>query len=161
MANLINEVELKTRTIKTSVLFVLILSLQITIAVVLNAIDLDFGQEGSSLDEYPAVFKIILLVIIAPLFETALFNILPIKLLQLLFKSKIIIILLASIVFALIHYYSLVYMIMTYLGALGLNTFYIVTEHKKGRLASFGLTTLLHSVYNLIGFLVIDIFKLL
>lgn len=161
MCLLKNHMQLRVSSIKTTGLFVLILCFQITIAVFLNLLDLDFGQENSSLDEYPIFFKIIILILIAPLLETAIFNVLPIKLLQFLFKNKLIIILSASIVFSLIHYYSWVYMLMTYIGGVGLNMFYILTEEKKGGFASFGWTALLHSSYNLIGFILIDIFEIL
>jgi len=100
-------------------------------------------------------------VIVAPIFETLLFNVLPIKAIQFFIKNKLVIVLLSSLGFASIHTYSIVYLIMTYFGAIGLNTFYLVIEEKKGFLNAIGLTVLLHSIYNLFGFLLIEVFHFL
>jgi membrane protease YdiL (CAAX protease family) len=122
----------------------------------LNLLNVDFGE--SSMKNVPILYIFLLVVIIAPFIETLLFNTLPIKIIQYFIKNKYIIILLSSIVFALIHTYSVAYIFMTYFGAISINTFYLVTEEKKGLLKASGLTVLLHSVYNLIGFLLIEIF---
>lgn len=152
---------LKIKSIKTVWLFLFVLAFQVSIALFFNSLNLDFGEGSSPLKGIPLYAQFVFLVLMAPFFETIFFNLLPIKLLQLFFKNRIIIVLLASIVFSLIHFYSVPYMLMTYLGGIGLNFFYIFTEEKKGILVSFGLTVLLHSAYNLIGFLLIEIFNVL
>jgi hypothetical protein len=145
--------------VKPFFLFLAVLLIQIILAFTLNFLDIDFGEnsmEGKSL-----VNIFFLVVIVAPIFETLLFNVLPIKVVQFFIKNKYAIILLSSLGFALIHTYSFAYVIMTYFGAIGLNTFYLVIEEKKGFIIAIGLTTLLHSIYNLFGFLLIEVFHIL
>lgn len=101
------------------------------------------------------------MIVLAPIFETLVFNLVPIKILQMFIKNNHVIIILSSFAFSFIHTYSFIYMIMTYLGGASLNTFYLVTEKKKGILKSAGLTMLIHSIYNLIGFFLIEIFHIL
>lgn len=147
---------LKTKTV---FLFLVVLSIQIVIALILNFFDINLGEnsmKGKSLSE---IF--VLVVIIAPIFETLFFNLLPVKIANFFIKNKYAVILLASFGFALIHTYSMAYVIMTYFGAIGLNTFYFVIEEKKGLVIAIGLTILLHSIYNLFGFLLIEIFHIL
>jgi hypothetical protein len=145
--------------VKSFFLFLAVLLVQIILAFVLSFLDIDFGE--NSMKGKSSINIFFLVVIVAPIFETLLFNVLPVKLIQFFIKNKFIIILLSSFGFALIHTYSIVYVIMTYFGAIGLNMFYLVTEEKKGFLNAIGLTALLHSIYNLFGFLLIEIFQVL
>lgn len=147
------------KRISIYLLFLYVLTINLIIVITLNLLNIDFGN--LQLGEVSLLSLFVLVVFIAPLFETFLFNFLPIKTVQYFTKNKYVIVFLASIIFSLIHTYSFVYMIMTYIGGLGLNTFYLVTEGKKGKLKALGLTTLLHSVYNLIGFLLIEVFHVL
>ncbi|MBU2525503.1 MAG: CPBP family intramembrane metalloprotease [Bacteroidetes bacterium] len=144
---------------KTFFLFVGILIIQIILALIPNFFDVDFGE--NSMENKSLLHIFFLVVIFAPILETMFFNVLPVELLNSFIKNKYLIILLASIVFALIHTYSVAYLIMTYFGSIGLNAFYLVVKEKKGLLMASGLTILLHSIYNLIGFLLIEIFHVL
>lgn len=145
--------------VKTVFLFLTVLLFQIILAFVLNFLDIDFGENPMKDKSAENIF--FLVVIVAPIFETLLFNVLPIKAIQFFIKNKLVIVLLSSLGFASIHTYSIVYLIMTYFGAIGLNTFYLVIEEKKGFLNAIGLTVLLHSIYNLFGFLLIEVFHFL
>lgn len=140
-------------------LFLIILILNISLILFANYLKLDFGESG--LENKSRLNIFFLVVIFAPIFETLLFNVAPVKLLQLLFKNKYIILLLASLVFSLIHTYSLAYLIITYIGGLSFNFFYMTSEKRKGFAFSITFTVLLHALYNLVGFLLIEIFHLL
>lgn len=144
---------------KTDVLFLVVLCIQIVLAFTLNFFDADFGDNAMKGKSLTHIF--VLVVIVAPIFETLLFNVLPIKIVQYFIKNKYAIILVSSIGFALIHTYSILYVIMTYFGAMGLNTFYLVIEEKKGFINAVGLTILLHAVYNVFGFLLLEVFDVL
>ncbi|PJB12453.1 MAG: hypothetical protein CO119_06555 [Flavobacteriales bacterium CG_4_9_14_3_um_filter_40_17] len=144
---------------KTFILFLFILFIQIIIAFIPNFFDVDFGEDPVKYKSLVHIF--FLAVIFAPIIETMFFNVFPVEVLSLFIKNKYLIVILASIVFASIHTYSIAYLIMTYFGAIGLNVFYLVVKEKKGFLGSTGLTILLHSIYNLIGFLLIEIFHVL
>lgn len=143
---------------KTITLFLAVLLIQISLTLLLNIFNIDFGDNSFKNKTLLNIF--VLVVIIAPIFETLIFNTLPIKAIHFFIKNKLIVILLSSLAFALIHTYSIAYMIMTYFGAIGLNTFYLIMEERKGFLEAVGLTMLLHSIYNFFGFLIIEIFQI-
>lgn len=147
---------------KTNFLFFIILLINITFSLLLKLINIDFGDSG--LEEYPDYVKFLFVVALAPVIETVLFNLLPIKILQYVNffkKNPLYVIFIASVVFSLTHTYSIAYVFMTYIGAITLNTFFIVVQIKKNTKIAFILTVLLHSAYNLIGFLLIEVFDLL
>lgn len=90
--------------------------------------------------------------------ETIFFNLLPVKGLQLVFKNKFLIIFIVSLIFSILHTYSLSYMFMTFVGGVLLNTYFIISDVKFGWKKASLYTALLHSTYNLIGFLILEVF---
>ena len=148
------------KKIKTSYLFIIVLAIQICIALVFNLLKFNFGNQ-SDLNEIPFIHKLLLIIVFAPFFETIIFNISIIAILKSILKNKLVIIILASLIFSLFHIYSLPYVIMTFLGGIFLNTFYLLTKEKKGILISGILTFFIHSIYNLIGFILIEVFNVL
>ncbi|WP_370407624.1 CPBP family glutamic-type intramembrane protease [Tenacibaculum dicentrarchi] len=147
---------------RTSFLFIIILLINVIISLSLNLLDVDFGD--NELKEYSIYAIFFLVVIFAPIFETVIFNLLPIKILQYFnfFKKKpFYTIFVASIAFALTHTYSIGYVLMTYIGAITINTFFITLETKGNTTRAFLLTVLLHSAYNFIGFLLIEVFDVI
>jgi hypothetical protein len=152
----------KLRGCKTNFLFFIILLINVGISLLLNLINVDFGDSG--FEEHPNYVNFILVIILGPIIETVLFNLLPIKILQYVNffkKNPLYLILIASVCFSLTHTYSIPYVFMTYLGAITLNTFFIAVQSKKNTKTAFILTAVLHSAYNLIGFFLIEVFDLL
>lgn len=95
--------------------------------------------------------KFVLIVIIGPLVETALFQYLPIKILEKIgVKNNWIKIIASSILFALLHFYNPIYIAMTFISGFLLNKFYLESRTKSN--FYFVLTALLHSMYNLYGY---------
>lgn len=94
--------------------------------------------------------KFVLIVLIGPLVETAIFQYLPIKILEKLgIKNNLIKIIASSFLFALLHFYNPIYIVMTFISGLLLNKFYLESRTKSN--FYFFLTALLHSMYNLYG----------
>ncbi|MBS7254028.1 CPBP family intramembrane glutamic endopeptidase [Flavobacterium branchiicola] len=96
--------------------------------------------------------KFSIAVIIGPICETGILQYTPNKILEKLkVKSEVLKILLPSVLFGLCHFYSLIYVVMTFFSALVLNAFYIKSKSRSSWY--FILTALLHSLYNLYGYL--------
>ena len=141
--------------VKTVVLFLATLIIILTNTFIFRALKVDFGN--NSVEDTPKIIIFILVVFFAPFFETLVFNLLPVKLMQYLTRSTFLIIFTSSFAFALIHIYSIAYLLMTYIGGIFLNTLYLVFEKKHGILKAFLLIISLHSIYNLIGFILMEL----
>lgn len=108
------------------------------------------GFEGFSI-----AIKFLIIVIIAPIIETAIFNLLPNRVLYRLgITNKFLLVVIPSIIFSLFHLYHLIYGLMALMGGIIMN-WYFISFDKKLKL-SFWSVTLLHSSYNLYGFVFID-----
>ncbi|MFS4474564.1 lysostaphin resistance A-like protein [Chryseobacterium sp. T20] len=95
-------------------------------------------------------------IFIAPFLETFLFQYLPYLVLSkwMKIKSRMLCIVMMSIIFASMHYYNGLYIVMTFFGGIILNNLYIYyTMHTHSY--SFVLTVLFHGLFNLYGFLFI------
>ncbi|MBB6331709.1 membrane protease YdiL (CAAX protease family) [Chryseobacterium sediminis] len=97
-----------------------------------------------------------LALFIAPFLETFLFQYLPFLILSKWIKlnNKVFCIIIMSIIFASMHYYNWLYIVMTFFGGIILNNLYIY-YNKHVHTYSFILTVLFHSLFNLYGFLFI------
>ncbi|MDR7209341.1 CPBP family intramembrane glutamic endopeptidase [Flavobacterium piscis] len=96
--------------------------------------------------------KFMLIVIIAPLVETVIFQYLPIRILEKLrLENNWVKIILTSLLFSLFHFYNPIYVAMTFVSGMLLNKFYLESRAKSK--FYFVLTALLHSMYNLYGYL--------
>ena len=69
-------------------------------------------------------------------------------------KNKYFCIIIMSIIFASMHYYNWLYIVMTFFGGIILNNLYIY-YNKHVHTYSFILTVLFHALFNLFGFLFI------
>jgi membrane protease YdiL (CAAX protease family) len=103
-------------------------------------------------------FKFTLAVIYAPLFETLLFTLLPYLVFSKFSKNMVWFIAITSVLFGLIHTYSVAYVIITFFIGIILNTFFWIVIHKKNMASAFFLTCLFHSLHNLIAFFINDVF---
>ncbi|TZF99976.1 CPBP family intramembrane metalloprotease (plasmid) [Chryseobacterium panacisoli] len=95
-------------------------------------------------------------IFIAPFLETFLFQYLPYLILSKWIKlnNKAFCIIIMSIIFASMHYYNWLYIVMTFFGGIILNNLYIY-YNKYVHTYSFILTVLFHALFNLYGFLFI------
>jgi membrane protease YdiL (CAAX protease family) len=64
-------------------------------------------------------------------------------------NNTVLCILFSSLIFALLHYYSWLYIIGALVGGIILNTFFVVVLKRCGAFYAFLLTMLFHSLYNL------------
>ena len=102
-------------------------------------------------------YQILLIIVIAPLLETAIFQSSIIKLSRVFIKNNLIVIVISSFLFGLSHYYNLSYVFRTILIGFFLSLFYTIM-HKK-RSSAFLRTVLLHSCWNLFTLALSLIFK--
>lgn len=108
-----------------------------------------------SIDNLPRFAQFFIAIIIAPLIETLILQVIPNKTLRLLkISNLVILILIPSILFAAAHTYHNLYVAMAFFSGIVLNYFYI--ESQKISKHPFLLTALLHALYNLYGFLFVS-----
>lgn len=152
----------KASGIPVTRLFLFVLFILVFIAVSINLVDTEIKAEESEdvfLESKSTLFKFFIIVFFTPLIETFLLNFLPYQIFKRFIKKNVIIIILNALIFAVLHHYSYTYMVMTFIGGIFLNFFYVACVYKKH--FAFLLTTLLHAVYNLIGFLLIEVFEVM
>lgn len=152
----------KASGITVTRLFLYVLVILVFIAVSMNFVDTEIKADESEdvfFESKNTLFKFFTIVFFTPLIETFLLNFLPYQIFKRFIKKNVIIIILNALLFSVLHHYSYTYMVMTFIGGIFLNFFYVACVHKKH--FAFLFTTLLHAVYNLIGFILIDIFEVL
>ena len=93
----------------------------------------------------------LIVVIIAPIIETYIAQFALMKFLKIYITNQIYLLIIASTFFGIMHNYNWLYMLVTFFLGLILNYYYL--EVQKISKYSFFLTALLHSLYNLYGFL--------
>lgn len=141
--------------ISTTVLY-FILTIPIVILFMFFGVD---KQElgGVETQKYSFFGFFLLVVILAPIIETLIAQVLPIELINKYFsiKNSLISILISAFLFAFMHFgYSIWYSLVIFpLGLLLANTYVIFKKRKE---SSFWVTAAIHSLRNLIG--VISIF---
>lgn len=95
-----------------------------------------------------------LAVIIAPIVETLIFQVLVYKsLLYFGIKNNYICIVIMSIIFSQMHWYYWLYVVMTFVSGLIINSFYVKLMKLRNTALAFILTMALHLCYNLYGVL--------
>jgi hypothetical protein len=99
--------------------------------------------------------KIFIIIIIAPIVETLIFNLLPNQILNKFgINNKFLLVIIPSIIFSIFHLYHPIYGIMALIGGIIMN-WYFLYSHDKKKIA-FLLVALLHSSYNLYGYLFVN-----
>jgi len=96
-------------------------------------------------------------IVLAPFVETIIANYMFIKILTKFTKNTILIITISSIIFALFHCYNIIYMIYAFFSGLILNYFFLRIKQKQNNYSAIIMTTLLHFLYNLTGFIYTEI----
>ena len=114
-----------------------------------------FSSSGNNLNDFSFTSQFIIIILFAPLIETALLQFIPNEILKYLkIYQPFLLVLIPSLLFSMLHYYNWIYVVMTFGGGLILNYYYIKAQNiTKNIFYSFLLTALLHSLYNLYGFL--------
>lgn len=131
------------------------LALSITNGYLFNYINDKFYQyssNGNGLNDFSKTAKFLIVVLFAPIIETFISQFCPIELMKN-FKitNRAILIIIPSFLFSLMHQYHPIYMGMTFFSGLILCYYYL--EIQKTTKYSYFLTALLHSLYNLYGFI--------
>jgi hypothetical protein len=110
------------------------------------------NESENGLNGFSDIGKFIVIIVLAPVLETLIFQYLPNEVLEKLkIRSYFLKIIIPSFLFSLTHFYHPLYIVMTFIAGILLNKYYIDTKNET-RLF-FILTVLLHSVYNLYGYL--------
>lgn len=152
MVDLTNKIGIKIT------LFLCCLLLSITNGYFFNYLNNRFFHYTSNengLSEFSKPVKFFIIVIIAPLVESLLLNLFPILILKKFgIKNKLLVIIIPSIIFSLFHLYHLLYGAMALIGGIIMNSYFIYS-HDKIKTA-FLLLVLLHSSYNLYGYLFVN-----
>ncbi|SHF16988.1 hypothetical protein SAMN02745195_02000 [Thermoanaerobacter uzonensis DSM 18761] len=127
------------------------------IAIYTNISNINFN--GPKFDMSP-ILMLILVGIISPVFETYLYQVVLIYLLKkinYLNNHKILLIIVASIIFGISHCYSYIYIFSTFLAGLILNYSYVFYKNKT--LTPFKIVLSIHSIHNIINALLLIIFN--
>ncbi|TAG30379.1 MAG: CPBP family intramembrane metalloprotease [Sphingobacteriia bacterium] len=139
-------------------LFVLCLIAAITNGYVFNYLNVKYFHYSSNengLSEYSKNWKIIMIIIVVPIVETLVFNIIPNKVLKKFgVESTFILVIIPSIFFSIFHFYHPIYGMMALFGGIIMN-YYFLHSHNNLKTA-FLLAALLHSSYNLYGYLFVN-----
>ncbi|SMO35785.1 hypothetical protein SAMN06265171_101257 [Chryseobacterium rhizoplanae] len=114
-----------------------------------------FQIESNNTENFSQIEKIIIILMIAPILETLIFqHILYLVLKKIKIQNDILCIVIMSIIFSSMHYYNWLYMVMTFFGGLILNNLYLY-YYKHNNKYCFILTVLFHALFNLYGYLFI------
>ncbi|MBM7615047.1 CPBP family intramembrane glutamic endopeptidase [Alkaliphilus hydrothermalis] len=112
----------------------------------------------SAINSLPPAGIFIVVVIVAPLLETFLFQLMPIKILQwipALKSRKYIVILVSAALFASTHSYSMLYIFYTFIIGILLAYSFCVYENKKS--SAFMVVVLIHALRNAVSFLLSNV----
>ncbi len=133
--------------------------IKIIIAILFNLLSSYFNILNSSLnsENTELIVLFISVVLVAPFFETLVSNYIFLTILSKFTKNFMFLIVISSIFFALFHYYSIIYMIYAFFSGLILNYYFLTIKQKKSNYSAILMTTLLHSLYNLTGFIYSEI----
>lgn len=125
----------------------------LVISIIADGIDgfLPFTDAPNSIATLSLKDKIIEGVLYAPLFETFLFQYLPILIAQSYKANRQIIIILCGLCFALVHKYGIVYFILAFITGSIFGVAYIISQNRNE--SAFMNVSIIHAFYNLIAIL--------
>lgn len=116
-----------------------------------------FKLENAIFEELSEKEMFFLAVVLAPIIETLIFQLFLYRLIN---KTRInntsIIIILMSFAFSQAHWYHWLYVVAAFINGIFLNYFYLYTYKNKNEFIAVLLTIVLHSTYNLFGFLFVE-----
>ncbi len=115
----------------------------------------EYSSNDNGLEKFSETAKFFMIVIFAPLLETSILNLFPNwALRRLKVSNEFVLIIIPSILFALLHIYHPLYVVMTFIGGIILNWYYIYCQ--KNTRYTFWLVCLLHASYNLYGYIFVN-----
>lgn len=121
----------------------------------LNDKYIHYSSNENGLSEFSKLVKFIIIVIIAPLVETLIFNLFPNEILKKFgINNNFLLVIIPSIFFSLFHLYHPIYSLMAFIGGLIMNNYYLYNQKKCAN--AFLMVALLHSSYNLYGYLFVN-----
>ena len=95
-----------------------------------------------------------IIIFISPIIETIIFQVLPNIILDKIgIRQNLLLVLLPSILFGFVHFYTILYFIMGLIAGILLNTLYIISK-SNSRFPIF-IVTIFHLLYNLWGYVFI------
>ena len=106
----------------------------------------------NSIKKSGALKAFFLVIIFSPIVETALFQLIPLRLIPFIFKKipKLYLILISAIAFAAIHSYNATYIVFTFFGGLVLAYFFLLSIKRKEY--AFINITIIHMLLNSIPY---------
>jgi len=120
----------------------------------INNIYFNYKSNGNDLNDFKPILKLTIIVILAPIIETLVFQYLPNKLLNKLgVKNEFLLVFIPAMIFGLVHFYFWLYAISAFVGGILLNFLYLYIKNKNQIYVSLLIVFLFHSFYNLYGYL--------
>ena len=138
---------------KKSVIVFVICQLLLVLLAMFNDLIINTSSQDGIQDFDSFQEKIILVLFVAPVFETLIFNLLLNEVFLKFIGNTFYCILFSSFFFSLVHYYSLTYIIFTFFAGLVFNGLYFWVRQYKGYKIAVLCVFLLHLNHNLIGLL--------
>ncbi|WP_029687890.1 CPBP family intramembrane glutamic endopeptidase [Thermoanaerobacter sp. A7A] len=132
------------------IVIMVILVCFIDVLIGMLAIIFNINFNGPKFDISP-IAMLILAGIVGPILETYLFQVVLLYLLSkinYLNNNKILLIIIASMIFGIGHHYSFSYIIFGFLAGLIFNYSYLIYKNKT--MSSFAIVLSIHSIYNII-----------
>lgn len=121
----------------------------------INQKSYQYSSNENGLSEFTKNEKFIIIIIIAPIVETILFSLIPnLTLTKIKIRNNFILVIVPSILFSICHLYNLVYALMALFAGVIINWYYIFSKN-SGK-SAFWLVVLLHTFYNLYGYVFVN-----
>lgn len=128
---------------------IVVLILRIILAIIFTYLPFLFDQEPLSGSTFGSIQEEFLIVVcVAPLAETSLFQYAPYKILHKHIRLRYVI-LSSSVLFASMHYYSMLYFINGFIAGFLYSSAFCLLRNSR----PFIFTSIIHIVYNLISFI--------
>lgn len=156
----INKLDMYLRSLSTAkfILIMTLVSYIVIIPLALMAFFIKLYVGGPELEEIPLVLFFLIVVIIGPIWETLVYQLLIIRFLKKFsfFKNrKLLIIVISAMFFALAHVYSIYYVFVGFMMGCLLAYSFVIYEDKK--VSAFWVTMAIHGLRNGISVVITDI----
>lgn len=133
--------------------FFLIILLDIVTSYIIGFFDenalLGFQFDDTSLGVFT---EFLVSVLVIPIFETLIFQVIIIELLIWLRTKPMVAIMVSALLFALAHYYNMYYVLAVFPSGILLSYYYYILRVREDVLFAFLLVALLHALLNLVAF---------
>jgi hypothetical protein len=150
----------KLSAFKTLKILTVAVLLSITYNIAFSFVLEYFTESGLKADELESIppFKLLLMAtILAPLVETFVFQFLLIEIICFFSKSKMLALVVSTILFALTHAYNLNYILFAFIPGFMLGILYLILKNKQK--PAFILVCLAHALSNLYSFIHNNVFN--